>query len=330
MYIQSGWYNKTVGKNSISKTYSISEFELHLIFVNFHLSPSLKYKRWFSNASSLLMDSRAFLFMNMTGSREQPSVQQQNMEPKTSHLKLLANSLLKMLLICLIVSLNSSGANLAFNWVGNCSQNLFDTPNIVILPAPLITTGSLMSIMLLNVSIADIEALKFVAAAVASIGLIEFMDRFDDEEAISLTASKVLSRLLFIMFEVVVDVIESRLAWVCCKWKTRLVDGLRLSVALSLPLMFVMARANTPLLIEKCDLFEKVDEWRDSLEADTGLVSSYFCTILIDTSSGTTTFKSKLMSGLLVAFKSVPAIKQLWSFSVMFNWDAYYISLCWS
>merc|ERR1719480_406015 len=74
--------------------------------------------------------------------REQPRLQQQQRNPNSSQRTLTGSAFLRVTLTRVTVALNSSGATLECNEVGNSVSNLLDRPNTVMLPAPLMMIGS--------------------------------------------------------------------------------------------------------------------------------------------------------------------------------------------
>lgn len=70
------------------------------------------------------------LLRQITGHKEQPRVQQQQRHPQNSHLTLIGSVFLRMPFILITVSLNSSGATLDTNPLGNSVLNLLLKPKL--------------------------------------------------------------------------------------------------------------------------------------------------------------------------------------------------------
>lgn len=128
-HLQSGRNIGYFGKNSMSITYSIILFDSHFLLLSFQCKPSLWYNLLFSQSKSLWIDLLVLLFRHITGHKLKPKVQQQQIQPHSSHFTLRGRFFLKQVFTRPILILNSSGATFPVKTEGNSASNLLLRPN---------------------------------------------------------------------------------------------------------------------------------------------------------------------------------------------------------
>lgn len=142
LFRQSGRSISFLGITSITKTYSISEELSQRCLESRQCRPSLWYRLVFSASKVFSIAFRVLLLRQITGQREQPQVHKQKQQPQRSHRADTGSVFLRTVFTRPTEPVNSSGANLPVNALGKSRQKRLLRPNTVMLPAPLIITGS--------------------------------------------------------------------------------------------------------------------------------------------------------------------------------------------